>query len=209
MWTKKEAARHLDAHAGDWEKSQDRGALVREDDSEDGEGGLFASLPFPSGKDPPNKAPAKTSDGFRFCCYGYPWSTCQLGRDGGAAIGEFGGTDGLNYCEHHAGSEHALTKGGCRGDIHRNACTHGPHGGAARATHGADPGDGGRVKPVVCGRCAVGTSLICVGRSKLELEKKKVVLEKKKVVYQQMRTTAAAALLADAGDLYCDDALRG
>ena len=65
MWTKKEAARHLDAHAGDWEKSQDRGALVREDDSEDGEGGLFASLPFPSGKDPPNKAPAKTSDGFR------------------------------------------------------------------------------------------------------------------------------------------------
>ena len=29
----------VDAYAADWEKSQDRGALVREDDSEDGEGG--------------------------------------------------------------------------------------------------------------------------------------------------------------------------
>ena len=48
----------VDAHAADWEKSQDRGALVREDDSEDGEGGLFAPLPFPSGKDPVNKSAA-------------------------------------------------------------------------------------------------------------------------------------------------------
>ena len=49
----------VDAHAADWEKSQDRGALVREDDSEDGEGGLFAPLPFPSGKDPVNKAASR------------------------------------------------------------------------------------------------------------------------------------------------------
>ena len=49
----------VDAHAADWEESQDRGALVREDDSEDGEGGLFAPLPFPSGKDPVNKAASR------------------------------------------------------------------------------------------------------------------------------------------------------
>ena len=158
----------VDAHAADWEESQDRGALVREDDSEDDEGGLFATLPFPSGKDPVNKAPAKSSAKARYCNYGYPWSTCQLARDGGAAIGEFGGADGLSYCEHHAGSEHALTKGGCRGDIDRNECTHGPNGGAARATHGPDPGDGGLIQPVVCGRCAFGTTLIPFGRSKPE-----------------------------------------
>ena len=116
----------VDAHAADWEESQDRGALVREDDSEDDEGGLFATLPFPSGKDPVNKAPAKSSAKARYCNYGYPWSTCQLARDGGAAIGEFGGADGLSYCEHHAGSEHALTKGGCRGDIDRNECRRRP-----------------------------------------------------------------------------------
>ena len=38
----------VDAHAADWEESQDRGALVREDDSEDDEGGSlphYRSLP--------------------------------------------------------------------------------------------------------------------------------------------------------------------
>ena len=127
-----------DAHAADWEKSQDLSALVREDDSEDGEGGLFAPLPLGSGKNPVNKAPAKTSDLMRFCNHGYPWSTCQLGMDGGAAIGSFGGADGLYYCEHHSDSEHTRTYMGCRGDIVGNECTHGPSGGAARATHGPD-----------------------------------------------------------------------
>ena len=55
----------VDAHAGEWEKSQDLGALVPEDDSEDGEGGLFAPLPLPSGKIPVKTAPAKSSDGNR------------------------------------------------------------------------------------------------------------------------------------------------
>ena len=49
----------VDAHAGEWEKSQDLGALVPEDDSEDGEGGPAPSLPLPSGKIPVKTAPAK------------------------------------------------------------------------------------------------------------------------------------------------------
>ena len=59
------------------------------------------------------------------------------------------------------------------GDIVGNKCTHGPNGGAARATHGPDPGDGGLIQPVVCGRCAFGTTLIPFGRSKPEQERKK------------------------------------
>ena len=94
-------------------------------------GDLFAPLPLPSGKKPVNKAPAKSSDLFRFCNHGAVvaeraplWRRCLAQAADGSRRGEAQHVHvpGLRQAQEGPRVHGAAPDGGARGGARRGVC---------------------------------------------------------------------------------------